>query len=65
MPFQSKKQEAFMYSQHPDIAAKWQEEYGQPKKLPMYKHGAKSVLGKKSNELPSPWTAMKTKKEEK
>lgn len=34
MPFKSKAQEKFLYSQHPDIAKRWQSKYGQPKDLP-------------------------------
>ena len=34
MPFKSKKQEKFMWANHPDIARKWQKKYGtfKPKK---------------------------------
>lgn len=34
MPFQSKAQERFMYSQHPDIAKRWQKETKNQSKLP-------------------------------
>ncbi len=55
MPFQSKAQEAFLYSQHPDVAKKWQEEYGQ-QKLTGYKFKApKDPLPK------SPWLNMEEK----
>lgn len=56
MPFQSKAQEAFLYAKHPDIAKKWQNEFGQPKKLPEYKP---------AKEPKSPWLNMKTDKEKK
>lgn len=36
MPFKSRKQRAFMFAKHPDIARKWAEKYGVPKKLPLY-----------------------------
>ena len=34
MPFKSKKQERYMWSQNPDIAKKWEDKYGtfKPKK---------------------------------
>lgn len=32
MPFKSKAQMRFMYSQEPKIAAKWEKEYGQTSK---------------------------------
>ena len=32
MPFKSSKQKKFMYSQHPEIAKKWEKESGKPKK---------------------------------
>lgn len=60
MPFQSKAQERFLYSQHPDVAAKWQKEYGQPEKLPKYKHGKPETPQPKS-----PWIKMNSKKGEK
>lgn len=28
MPFKSKKQRAFMFAQHPDIATRWVKKYG-------------------------------------
>lgn len=28
MPFRSKKQRAFLYAKHPDIAKRWAKEYG-------------------------------------
>jgi hypothetical protein len=34
MPFQSEAQRRFMYSQHPDIAARWSKEYPDQGKLP-------------------------------
>jgi len=38
MPFQSKKQEAFMFSQHPDIAKRWAAVTPNQSKLPTYAH---------------------------
>lgn len=32
MPFKSKRQQAFMYARHPEIAKRWQAEYGNPPK---------------------------------
>lgn len=34
MPFKSQKQRAFMYSQHPEIAKRWEKETPKGKKLP-------------------------------
>lgn len=56
MPFQSKAQEAFMYAKHPDIAKKWQSEFGQPKKLPEFKQ---------PKEIKSPWLNMDKNEEKK
>jgi len=41
MPFESQKQRAFMYSQHPAIAKRWRKESGPQKDLPQYKGSAK------------------------
>jgi hypothetical protein len=38
MPFKSKAQQRFLYAKHPDIAKRWQREYGTPKKLPEKKN---------------------------
>lgn len=48
MPFQSKAQMRFMYSQHPKIAARWSKETKDEKGLP---------------EKKSPWIDMGKKKE--
>jgi hypothetical protein len=32
MPFQSRKQQRFMYARHPKIAKRWQAKYGNPRK---------------------------------
>jgi hypothetical protein len=34
MPFKSKAQRAFLFSQHPDIAKRWAEEFPNQKNLP-------------------------------
>ena len=52
MPFKSSIQEKFMYSQHPDIAKKWTEEYGQQKNLP------RKVKPEHVKMPKSPWTDM-------
>lgn len=36
MPFKSKKQRAYLYSQKPEIAKKWEKETPKGKKLPKY-----------------------------
>jgi len=38
MPFQSKSQQRFMFSQHPEIAKRWAKKYGVPKNLPQHKN---------------------------
>jgi hypothetical protein len=35
MPFKSKKQRAFMYSQHPEMAKEWEAHTPKGKKLPL------------------------------
>lgn len=37
MPFESQAQRAFMYSQHPSIAKRWEKETPKNSKLPEYK----------------------------
>lgn len=44
MPFKSKAQRGFMYSQHPDIAKRWSKETPKGKKLPA--HAAKKRKSK-------------------
>jgi hypothetical protein len=47
MPYQSEAQRRFMHARHPDIAARWDKEYGgkvQKKKLPS-KRPAKRTAG--------------------
>jgi hypothetical protein len=39
MPFQSKKQQGYMFAKHPKIAKKWEKKYGIRKNLPKYKKG--------------------------
>lgn len=39
MPFQSKAQMRYLYSQHPDIAKRWARETTNIKNLPMHKLG--------------------------
>jgi hypothetical protein len=41
MPFKSEKQQRFLWSQHPDIAQRWADEYPGQKNLPTYAHGKK------------------------
>lgn len=55
MPFKSQAQEAFMYAKHPEIARKWSNEFGQPKKLPEYKPATSPL-----KEPKSPWMNMET-----
>ena len=37
MPFKSEAQRKFLYAKHPDIANRWEDEYGVPKNLPKKK----------------------------
>jgi hypothetical protein len=48
MPFKSSKQRAFLYSQHPEIAKRWEKETPKGKKLPKYvSHSkAKEIISK-------------------
>ena len=39
MPFKSKAQMRYMYSQHPEIAKKWEDKYGVPTGMPNKVHG--------------------------
>jgi hypothetical protein len=32
MPFKSQKQRRYLHAKHPQIAARWEKEYGPPKK---------------------------------
>ncbi|WP_353208318.1 DUF6321 domain-containing protein [Sphingorhabdus sp.] len=41
MPFKSEKQRRFLWSQHPDIAKRWADEYPGQKDLPQYAHKKK------------------------
>jgi len=44
MPYRSEKQRGFMHAKHPEIAKRWDEEYGGkvvPKKAAPAKHKAK------------------------
>jgi hypothetical protein len=43
MPYKSEKQRKFMHAKHPDIAARWDKEYGGKvvKKAPTGKKGVK------------------------
>ena len=52
MPFKSQAQRAFLYSQHPDIAAKFQQDTRQAENLPRH---VKPNLPKKPS---SPWMDM-------
>jgi hypothetical protein len=36
MPFKSKAQMRYMFSQHPDIAKKWEDKYGVSKNMPQH-----------------------------
>jgi len=47
MPFKSKAQERFMFSQHPDIAKRWAKKYGVGKHLPLHVKKKKTVRRKK------------------
>lgn len=44
MPFQSKAQARFMFSQHPKIAKEWAKETPNLKKLPMHKKFSKKAI---------------------
>lgn len=47
MPFRSEKQRRFMWSQHPEIAKRWSEEYGStPQPLHDKQFGKKNGKGK-------------------
>jgi len=52
MPFKSKAQEAFMYSKHPGIAARWSKETKNEKSLPEHvkKNSPWMHMGKKKGE---------------
>ena len=50
MPFQSKAQMKFMYSQHPKIAAEWAKETKNEKDLPEKKKSPWMDMGKKKEE---------------
>lgn len=41
MPFKSEKQRRFLWAEHPEIARKWADKYGTPKKLPQYANKSK------------------------
>lgn len=45
MPFQSKAQQKFMFSQHPDIANRWAKETPNIKKLPEHVKKESSYKG--------------------
>ncbi len=47
MPYRSKAQVRFLYSQHPDVAKEWTRKYGVPKTLPQ--HVANDNAMKKRN----------------
>jgi len=47
MPFQSEKQRRFLWSQHPDIAKRWADEYPNQKNLPTYAHKDKKTKAEK------------------
>ena len=50
MPFRSKKQAAFLYARHPDIAKKWEDETSNMKGLPKYaKKKSKNFLMSRKN----------------
>lgn len=37
MPFVSEAQRRYLYMHHPEIAKKWENKYGTPKRLPYHK----------------------------
>jgi hypothetical protein len=49
VPFRSQAQRRFLYSQHPEIAKRWQREYGSSKSLP--EHVRKNKKRPKPNKL--------------
>lgn len=61
MPFKSIAQERFLFAKHPEIAAKWAANFGQPKDLPKYVHNGKPS----SQTMTSPWVGLKTSKGDK
>lgn len=49
MPFESFKQQAYLFAKHPAIAKRWAKKYGTKKKPKGYKPGSKlSKMAKKS-----------------
>lgn len=52
MPFKSKAQQRFMYSQHPDIAKRWEDETPNIKKLPARVKSKKPRVRSKSKLSP-------------
>lgn len=47
MPFQSKAQQRYMFSQHPEIAKRWADETPDMKHLPDHKKAVREALLKK------------------
>lgn len=45
-PFRSKAQRAFMYAKHPEIAKRWEDEYGPGKNLPEHVKAKKKPKAK-------------------
>jgi hypothetical protein len=45
VPFQSEAQRRFLYAKHPDVAKKWEDKYGTPKKLPYHKKKKRKKSG--------------------
>lgn len=52
MPFKSKKQRAFMYANHPKIAKKWSNKYGNKIDSGFYGHGNVRLAGVKISMSP-------------
>lgn len=45
MPFQSEAQRRFLWAKHPEIAKRWDKEYGTPNNLPYHKSGTAKYKG--------------------
>lgn len=60
MPFKSLAQEKYLYAKHPEVAAKFQADAGQPAELPLHKRRVEPEI-----KVKSPWLHMNTQKLEK
>ena len=46
MPYRSRAQVGYMHAQHPEIAKRWDREYGVPKDLPERKSKKQAAYGR-------------------